>query len=489
MGFMLYSIFYYLYLISLSILTLYCFWQFKIYLYSEKKIERKGKNKLNNFPRVTVQLPVYNERYVVERLIDQVCRFNYPLNRLQVQLVDDSDDITAELIEKKVCHYKVRGYDIVQVRRKNRTGFKAGALKNAMRTATGEFIAIFDADFLPDTEFLQDTIPYFQDDKIGVVQSRWGHINEDYSLITQMQAFHLDMHFLIEQEGRHNADVFLQFNGTGGIWRKRCIDDAGGWSADTLTEDLDLSYRAQVKGWKIRYLKDIESPAELPAEMQGLKSQQFRWMKGGAENARKLLPLIADHKISWKKKIHAFIHLLSSSVYLFLLTGLLSSLILLFFYSAHLAISIPLYLFSIGFLVLGLVYYKGNKHKVGRKKQVLFQGVNPFFYNYPVFLSLSMGMTIHNSIAVLEGFFKIKTPFVRTPKYALSEKGDFRSNVYKINRIPYSTYLELTLAFLFTIGVVYGIYVHEYAFILFHLMAAMGFAYIAIYSVKHGLGR
>jgi cellulose synthase/poly-beta-1,6-N-acetylglucosamine synthase-like glycosyltransferase len=234
----------------------------------------------SDLPFVTVQLPIYNEKYVIERLIEAVVDFDYPKSRYEIHILDDSTDDTVDIVRKRVAYYKEQGYQIEQVIRKDRKGFKAGALKDAMPLARGEFIAIFDADFLPRPDFLLQTVPYFEDEKVGVVQTRWEHINEDYSLITRLQAMQLNVHFTVEQKGRQAGNFLLQFNGTAGLWRRETIEDAGGWEADTLTEDLDLSYRAQLKGWKIEFLEHIGSPAELPAEMNSLKSQQFRWMKG-----------------------------------------------------------------------------------------------------------------------------------------------------------------------------------------------------------------
>jgi len=242
------------------------------------------------WPMVTVQLPLYNEQYVVERLIDTIAAFDYPKDRFEIHILDDSNDETLDIVKRKVEEYKAKGFQIEQILRPIRQGFKAGALKDGTIFAKGEFLAIFDADFMPRADFLKKTVPFFQDPKVGVVQTRWEHINQNYSLITKLQALQLNVHFTVEQVGRMQGDYFLQFNGTAGVWRKSTIDDAGGWEADTLTEDLDLSIRAQMKGWKIKFLEEIGSPAELPAEMNALKSQQFRWMKGGAETARKMLP-------------------------------------------------------------------------------------------------------------------------------------------------------------------------------------------------------
>ena len=257
------------------------------------------------YPKVTVQLPVYNELYVIERLINTVCEFDYPKDLFEIQVLDDSTDETVNIIAAKIKEKLLEGFDIHHVRRPKRVGYKAGALKYGNEIAKGDFIAIFDADFIPSMDFLKKTIPYFHDENIGVVQTRWGHINKDYSLLTRLQAFGLDAHFTIEQSGRSSGDHFINFNGTAGVWRLDCINDAGGWQADTLTEDIDLSYRAQEKGWKFKYLEDFESPAELPVAMSALKSQQYRWTKGAAECSVKNLKLIFNSKnVSSRSKFH-----------------------------------------------------------------------------------------------------------------------------------------------------------------------------------------
>src|SRR5690606_2810189 len=266
---------------------------------------------------------IFNELYVVERLMDAVARLNYPRELLQIQILDDSTDQTTDLIESKLKEYPAINFQYFH--RTDRKGFKAGALRAGLEQASGEFVAIFDADFVPDPDFLLQTIPYFSSEKIGMVQTRWSHLNRDYSLMTQLQAIALDTHFLIEQTGRNRQGAFINFNGTGGIWRKSCIYDAGNWHDDTLTEDLDLSYRAQGKGWEFVYRPEIESPAELPPIMSAIKSQQFRWTKGGAECARKHLREVWSQPFSARIKLHAFAHLLNSSVFIAIMLGTISS--------------------------------------------------------------------------------------------------------------------------------------------------------------------
>ena len=303
---------------------------------------RRKKDK-NNFPdvskifepHVTVQLPVFNERYVVERLIDAVSNLNYPREKIEIQILDDSNDDTTAIILKKVESLRQLKLDIKLIHRENRSGYKAGALDHGLRLAKGEFIAIFDADFIPDANFLNNTLHIFSDPTVGAVQTRWDHLNKDYSLLTQLQAFGLDAHFSVEQGARNEAGSFINFNGTCGIWRKQCIIHAGGWSSDTLTEDLDLSYRAQLKNWKFKYLEEISTPGELPVIMPAIKAQQYRWNKGGAETARKVFGNVMRSKIGVINKIHAFFHLFNSSVFLSLLLGAIFSVPMLFIKKSH----------------------------------------------------------------------------------------------------------------------------------------------------------
>ncbi len=312
----------FIYLLALAYITFFCLMQFHLLYYYRRAVSgdlslKKDRKQIpeESLPFVTVQLPIYNEKYVVERLIDQIIKFDYPKDRFEIQILDDSTDDTLDISRRKAEECIALGFDVKHVTRKVRTGYKAGALKEGMKTAKGDFIAIFDADFLPKSDFLQKTLPMFKDKKVGVVQTRWEHINQDYSMITKLQAFQLNVHFTVEQSGRQEGNFMLQFNGTGGIWRRKTIEDAGGWEADTLTEDLDLSYRAQIKGWQIVYLQDVGSPAELPAEMNGLKSQQFRWMKGGAETAKKMLPAVWRSDLPLRTKFHASLHLICICVY------------------------------------------------------------------------------------------------------------------------------------------------------------------------------
>ena len=441
---------------------------------------------LVNHPHVTVQLPVYNERYVVARLIDAVCSFDYPSEKLEIQVLDDSTDETVGIVAAEVEKWRKRGVDIKQIRRATREGFKAGALQYGLEKAKGEYIAIFDADFLPEPDFLNRTLIRF-DRGIGVVQTKWGHINKDYSLLTKLQAFGLDAHFSIEQTGRSHAGSFINFNGTGGVWRKDCISDAGGWSADTLTEDLDLSYRAQMKGWKFVYLEDCVAPAELPIIMPAIKSQQYRWNKGAAETARKNLGKVLTSPIRTIHKIHAVLHLFNSSVFVCLLLSALLSVPMLFIKASNPSLNLLFNVgsvFLIGFFSITLFYWVANRNTATSHP------LRYFLVTYPVFLTVSMGLSLHNGIAVIEGLIGRKSPFVRTPKFNVKKTGDSWSDNQYVNlKISWLTIIEGLLSLYFFFGIVAGIFLKDFGLILFHIMLALGFASVFYYSikpVKHG---
>ena len=435
-------------------------------------------------PSVTIQLPVFNEKYVVGRLIDNIILLKYPKEKLEIQILDDSNDETKELIQQKVAEYSNQGFNIKYLHRFDRTGFKAGALKEGMKHATGEFIAIFDADFLPENDFLIKTIPSFADPQIGVVQTRWEHINQKDSLLTEIQAFQLNVHFTVEQKGRYNAGYMLQFNGTAGLWRKSCIEDAGGWEADTLTEDLDLSYRAQLKGWKIMYLEDVSAPAELPTEINGLKSQQFRWMKGGAETARKMLPKVWDSKIKLSYKIQATIHLLSSSIFLFVFILGVFSFPLLFFINPLGIDTGKFTVFLISLVSIVLVYFVANFQVALPKENKVLMALK-FIFLFPVFLALSMGLAFHNSLAVLQGFAGKKSLFIRTPKYGINRKNDLRAKTsYSSKNRSWVSAGEGILSLYFSFAVYYG-WTHDMReFLLFHIMLAFGYLTLFVYAIK-----
>ncbi len=434
-------------------------------------------------PFVTVQLPVYNELYVVERLLDAVAELKYPQDKLEIQLLDDSDDETTAAAEKKVAELRKRGIDISHIRREDRSGFKAGALNYGLKTAKGELIAIFDADFVPEPDFLIRTVPWFNDGKTGVVQTKWGHINKDFSLLTKLQAFGLNAHFTIEQTGRSHGGHFINFNGTAGIWRKICILNAGGWEHDTLTEDLDLSYRAQLKGWKFKYLESVESPAELPVAMSALKNQQFRWNKGAAENFVKFRKILLRTKIPFKTRLYSFFHLLNSSIFPIVLLISVLSVPLLFVKHYHKEYS-ALFTISSLFLVCTLflmVFYWVSYRKKGKNGLISFVRFTGDFF---MFLSFSMGLSFHNTIAVVEGYMGKKSSFIRTPKFnVFTSKDKWKDNKYLSKNINMITIAEGLLTLYFLGGIVSAYMLHDTGLLPFHIMLTLGFGAVFYYSV------
>ncbi len=437
------------------------------------------------FPLVTIQLPIYNELYVVERLIDAVVLIEWPKDRVEIQVLDDSDDLTSTIVEKKVAHYRAKGFDVQHIRRDTRDGFKAGALEYGTSICKGEFVAIFDADFLPDPHFLKKTICCFEQQDIGMVQTKWEHLNTDYSLLTKMQAFALDTHFTVEQKGRNQLGYFMNFNGTAGVWRKSCIESAGGWESDTLTEDLDLSYRAQMKGWKFMYREDVKSPAELPITMSALRTQQFRWSKGAAECARKnLLPVFKTSSISLLGKINAFFHLMNSTIYVCMLILILLTLpiIHISFHYPFLALMIQYStIFFISTILLAFTYFVANNDQNNRFKSFI---KNVFFF--PVFLSLCMGIAFYISIGVIEGFLGIKSAFIRTPKFNITDKvSNWKANQYLLSALNPLFIFDIAILIYAIIGIYYSYQYNIYFMIIFLIMIVFGFSYSSINTIKH----
>lgn len=467
-----------LYIFLFSIGQLHLTW---LYIRHKKKKIERSKTATAFQPDVTIQLPVFNERYVVERLVEAVSHLKYPREKLEIQILDDSTDDTTNIILKKIESLRYLKLDFKLIHREHRVGFKAGALDHGLKLAKGEFIAIFDADFIPDPDFLNSTLHLFSAPSVGAVQTRWDHVNKDYSLLTQLQAFGLDAHFSIEQSARNAVGSFINFNGTCGIWRKACIIDAGGWSSDTLTEDLDLSYRAQLKHWQFKYLEDISTPGELPVIMPAIKAQQYRWNKGGAETARKMFGKVMISDLKGIQKIHAFFHLFNSSVFLGVLLAAILSVPVLFIKKNHPEIAWIFVLgniFLLGFMSIAIFYWVATKQFNQRSTKI-------FFNLFPGFLIVSMGLSLHNGIAVIEGLVGIKSPFVRTPKFNIKQKGEsWRNNVYVHPRLNLITVLEGLLCLYFIAAIVLGLYIQVSMLILFHAMLAIGFGYVFYYSVK-----
>ncbi len=457
------------------------------FLSAKKTLGKIAHPEPESWPKVTIQLPVFNELYVVDRLITAVAKMNYPADLLEIQVLDDSTDQTSDLILEKISEFPDLNFNYLH--RTDRSGFKAGALKEGLAKASGEFIAIFDADFVPDPDFLLKTIPYFSSVKIGMVQTRWAHLNKNYSLLTRLQAFALDAHFLIEQIGRNSQHAFINFNGTGGIWRKSCIIDAGDWQDDTLTEDLDLSYRAQRKGWIFVYRPEIESPAELPPIMSAVKSQQFRWTKGGAECAGKHANAVLRGDFPLPTKFHAMAHLFNSSIFIAILLVSLSS-IGVWYAGMQGMISPDLYklagLFMIGFVIIAGVYLVSYFYE----KRSFWRSLLQAIYMLPLFLSVSMGLALHNAQAVWEGLSGRKSPFIRTPKFNLEGGSGLESNPYIKFKIPATTWMEGVLMLVFSVMVGLHIYLQSFAMLPFHLMLAVGYGLVFFSSFKaYSLGK
>ncbi|NNC86549.1 MAG: glycosyltransferase [Bacteroidia bacterium] len=440
-----------------------------------------------DLPFVTVQLPVYNELYVVERLIKSIAAFNYPKDKFEIQVLDDSNDETVQIIDKVVEEVKATGIDISAVRRTNRVGFKAGALEYGLEKAKGNLIAIFDADFVPHPEFLLDTVSHFDNDNVGVVQTRWKHLNEEYSILTKLQAFGLDAHFSVEQRGRNSKNFFINFNGTAGVWRKECIKDAGGWQHDTLTEDLDLSYRAQLKGWKFKYLEEIGTPAELPAQINALKSQQYRWTKGAAENARKNLGNVMKADLPFPKKLHAFFHLANSIIFICIVVVSVLSIPLLVLKSNSPALD-RYFLFAsftvLSFVSLGVFYFVSYISKSDNPLIDFFK----FFLKFPLFLSMSMGISLHNAVAVVQGLRGKQSPFIRTPKFNITGlTGNFKHSKYQMSKLTWLSMFEGLLAVYFASGIYLAVRYDDFGLFPFHVMLTLGFGMVFFYSVKHSV--
>jgi len=466
------------YAIPLSILISYSVVQAILAYRYQKKATRSLPISLPDYrPWVTIQLPLYNEKFVVQRLIYYISKQEYP--HWEVQLLDDSTDETTSLIQQTLQDLPPEiAHRFHHVRRADRQGFKAGALSHGLPMAQGELIAIFDADFLPDPSFLTKLVPHFADPSVGVVQSRWGHLNEDYSLFTQLQAFGLNAHFTIEQQGRQAGNNFINFNGTAGIWRKETILDAGGWSADTLTEDLDLSYRAQMKGWKFVYREDVVSPAELPVTLPAIRAQQYRWMKGGAECFIKILPsLWKNQSISESQRWHGIAHLFNSSLFLGVwLTGVLSLPLAFFFPNLPFNAS-WIGIFQVNWLILGYFYWTSQSNL----------GFTTFLWRFVAFLTLMMGLSIHNSLAVWEAYRGKKSPFIRTPKFNLTQSSQTlpsRWEVYKAQTSSPMVWLEIGFAVYFTIASWLDIQHGFWGLLPFHVMFSTGLWVLVYHSFR-----
>ncbi|MBT8272352.1 MAG: glycosyltransferase family 2 protein [Bacteroidia bacterium] len=483
-----------LYSTALILIFLYALAQLNLllnYLAAQKNEADSPKYDLSNpeeIPYVTIQLPVYNELYVMERLLANIAEIDYPAEKLEIQVLDDSNDESLESTANHISKLQKTGLDIQHVLRENREGFKAGALKEGLKIAKGEFIAIFDADFLPQKDWLKRTIPFFKDQQIGVVQTRWGHINRNYSVLTKIQAFALDAHFSLEQVGRNSKGHFINFNGTAGVWRKTCIIDAGNWEGDTLTEDLDLSYRAQLKNWKFKYLEDVETPAELPVVISAARSQQFRWNKGGAENFRKMMwRVLKNRNISSKTKIHGLLHLLNSTMFLNVLIVAVLSIPMLYIKNEYAHLKIYFYVMSffvISTVIFFICYWFMYKKNYGSGIKNFVQYIVMFI----TFFSIAMGFSLHNSIAVLEGHLGKRSDFIRTPKFNINSlKDSWKGNKYIKKKISIHVVIEGLLMLYFAFGMysafIVGDQGGDFGLFPFHLMLFFGFGFVFFKSL------
>ena len=480
-----------LYTLALLLVFFYSLAQLNL-LFNYLKHKKKGTHgplidlsKKELVPYVTIQLPIYNEAYVVERLLENIAFMEYPKDRLEIQVLDDSTDASVEKTASLIKGLQDKGLDIVHVRRTNREGYKAGALKEGLAIAKGSLIAIFDADFLPQKDWLLQTVPHFGSEDIGVVQTRWGHINRDYSILTRIQAFALDAHFTLEQVGRNAQGHFINFNGTAGIWRKECILDAGNWEGDTLTEDLDLSYRAQLKNWRFKYLEEVETPAELPVVISAARSQQFRWNKGGAENFRKSVGKVlrAPH-LSGKTKFHGVMHLLNSSMFLCVfLVGVLS-IPMMFIKSTFPELAWVFEVtsfFIVSTIILFVCYWFTYKNIQGKGIEHFLQYIGLFF----TFFTVALGFSLHNSLAVLEGHRGKRSEFVRTPKFNVNSiKDSWKGNQYLSKKISPNVILEGLLMCYFFYGMYIAVPLNDFGLFPFHFMLFLGFGFVFFKSLS-----
>ena len=455
-----------------------------VYLYYKKRKNRTTEPAAHfeNLPRVTVQLPMFNEQYVAERLIDSVCKLKYPREKLDIQVLDDSTDETVGVVRDLVERYATLGHPITYLHRTNRAGFKAGALAEGMKTCQGEFIAIFDADFTPPEDFLLRVIHHFTDPRIGMVQTRWTHINRNYSFLTEVEAMLLDGHFVLEHSGRARSGVFFNFNGTAGMWRRSTIEEAGGWQHDTLTEDTDLSYRAQLKGWKFLYLQDVECPAELPVEMTAFKTQQARWAKGLIQTGKKILPRVLKSDASLHTKIEAWYHLTANLSYplMIVLSVLLLPAMIIRFYQGWfqmLYIDLPLFMAS--------TFSISSFYLVSQRE--LFPKSWPRALLYlPFLMALGIGLTITNTKAVLEALIGKQSAFARTPKYRVESKKDKVGATKYRRRLGWIPWVELLIGGYFALTVYYAMVNENYITVPFLLLFVVGYWYTGLMSLLQG---
>jgi cellulose synthase/poly-beta-1,6-N-acetylglucosamine synthase-like glycosyltransferase len=473
------------YFLVMIILAFYGMHRYQlVYLYFKhrKNAAKEPPQHFEQLPRVTVQLPIFNEQFVIDRLIESCCNLEYPRELLEIQVLDDSTDETKEVARNIVEQYQAAGHPIVYIHRTDRYGFKAGALDHGLKTAIGEFVAIFDADFVPPREWLMQVIHHFAEPDVGMVQTRWTHLNRDYSFLTQVEAILLDGHFVLEHGGRSRANVFFNFNGTAGMWRTCTIGDAGGWQHDTLTEDTDLSYRAQLKGWRFKYLQDVECPAEVPIEMTAFKTQQARWAKGLIQTSKKILPKVFESDVPFHTKLEAWYHLTANISYplmVVLSTLLMPAMVIRFYQGWFQMLLIDLPLFMASTFSISSFYLVSQKELYPRK------WLRTFLY-LPFLMSLGIGLTITNTRAVLEALLGIKSSFKRTPKYRVEKRGEkSKASKYR-KRLGIVPWIELLIGCYFALTIWYAISNENYFTVPFLLLFVVGYWYTGLLSLLQG---
>ncbi|HXG31876.1 MAG TPA: cellulose synthase family protein [Bryobacteraceae bacterium] len=476
------------YFTILAILSIYGLYRLEIirtYFKYRKRLPKEPPARFEQLPRVTIQLPIYNERYVVERLIESVLAMEYPRELLQIQVLDDSTDETHPFTEALVARYRAQGYPIEYHHRTHREGFKAGALQEGLKTATGELIAIFDADFVPPPDFLMRTVHFFTDPRVGLVQTRWSYLNRHYNILTEVQGILLDGHFVLEHTARCGAGLFFNFNGTAGVLRRAMIEDAGGWEHDTLTEDCDLSYRAQLKGWRFIYLPALDSPSELPVEMHAFQVQQSRWAKGLTEVAKKLLPAILRAPISRRHKVEAFFHLTPNISYplMIAVSALMLPVMIVRFYigwQQMLLVDLPLLLACFWSIIAFYLVAQRELHPRTWKRTIFLM---------PALVAVGVALAVINTRAVIEALLGIKTSFVRTAKYAIGpDRVRVRDTKYR-RRSGWLPYIELAIGTYFLFMMAYAIETYNFLALPFLSLFVAGYywaAFATLYQEHQG---
>lgn len=473
---------YFAVMIALSIYGVHRYTMCYRYFKYKKNYDPNPHGHFEVFPKVLIQLPMFNEQYVVDRLIEAVCGMDYPREKLEIQVLDDSTDESQDVARQIVERYAAQGQPIQYIHRTNRHGFKAGALDEGLHASDAEFVAIFDADFVPPKDWIMRVIHHFTEPDVGLVQTRWGHLNRNYSLLTKIEAILLDAHFIIEHGSRVRTGEFFNFNGTAGMWRRKAIEDGGGWQHDTLTEDTDLSYRSQMAGWRFKYLPEVECPSELPIEMNAFKTQQARWAKGLIQVSIKLLPTIFRSNMTTRRKIESVYHLTANLSYplMVIMTALLIPSMICRFYQGWfqmLLIDVPLFLASTASIAVFYVYSERELFPHSWKKSILYM---------PMLMAIGIGLTVTNSKAVMEAIFGVKSAFVRTPKFRVTKKGDKAMAKKYLKRLKLAPWIEIALGTYFFLAILYTFSNQNYFTAPFLILFVVGYWYTGFMSIFQG---